>query len=234
MTAPPPVLLVHGFATNAARTWGETGWLDLLHDEGRTTIAPDLLGHGDAAQPTDPVAYDRLEELVLAELTDQVVDAVGFSLGARTVLVLAATHPGRFRRLVVAGVGANLFGASRPEPGAVAGPGGSGEGGPPDGPDDPDDPVARHFAALAESARCDPRALAALIARPNPPPLTRDMLRGIEVPVLVVLGDRDHVGPADPLVEALPDAQLVTLRGVDHFATPRSMAFLDAALRFLG
>ena len=48
-----PVLLVHGFATSAARTWGDNGWIDLLGDAGRQVIAPDLLGHGDAAKPHD-------------------------------------------------------------------------------------------------------------------------------------------------------------------------------------
>ena len=51
--------------------------------------------------------------------------------------------------------------------------------------------------------------------------------------MLVVIGDRDFAGPADELVEALPDARLVVLRNVDHFATPESFGFIDAALEFL-
>jgi pimeloyl-ACP methyl ester carboxylesterase len=51
--------------------------------------------------------------------------------------------------------------------------------------------------------------------------------------VLVVLGDRDFVGPPDPLVEALPDPTLLTLRGADHFVTPRDVRFIDAALAFV-
>jgi pimeloyl-ACP methyl ester carboxylesterase len=53
------------------------------------------------------------------------------------------------------------------------------------------------------------------------------------VPVLVVLGDRDFAGPAEPLVDALPDARLVSLREVDHFATPKDFGALDAVLEFL-
>ncbi len=52
--------------------------------------------------------------------------------------------------------------------------------------------------------------------------------------MFVVFGDRDFAGPADPLVDALPDAKLVTLPGVDHFATPKDFRFIDAALDFLG
>ena len=51
--------------------------------------------------------------------------------------------------------------------------------------------------------------------------------------MLVVIGDRDFAGPADPLVDALPDARGVTLRNVDHFATPESFGFIDAVLEFL-
>jgi pimeloyl-ACP methyl ester carboxylesterase len=66
------------------------------------------------------------------------------------------------------------------------------------------------------------------------PPLDDGRLAKVTVPVLVVLGDKDFAGPADPLVDALPDARLVTLRNVDHFATPKDFGFIDAALDFLG
>ena len=52
-------------------------------------------------------------------------------------------------------------------------------------------------------------------------------------PVLVVVGENDFVLPADRLVAALPDATLRTLRRTDHFATPESFDFIDAALEFI-
>ena len=104
-----PVVLVHGFATSSARTWGDNGWLDLLGDTGRTTLPIDLLGHGTADKPHDPAAYDQLEALVLEQLPAEPVDAIGFSLGARVLLTLATDHPDRFGRLVLTGVGANLL-----------------------------------------------------------------------------------------------------------------------------
>jgi len=50
----------------------------------------------------------------------------------------------------------------------------------------------------------------------------------------VVLGENDFAGPADPLVEALPDARLVALPRTDHFATPKDFRFMDAAFDFVG
>ena len=115
MSQDPPVLLVHGFASSAEHNWRHPGWLDLLADCGRETIAVDLPGHGTAPKPA--------------------------------------------------------------------------------GPDD----------------------LARITAR-----------------VLVVLGDQDPAPPGDGLVAALPDARLVTLRGVDHFGTPADVRCMQAVLGFLG
>ncbi|HSL58281.1 MAG TPA: alpha/beta fold hydrolase [Acidimicrobiales bacterium] len=217
-----PVLFVHGFATSAERTWREPGWLDLVADAGRPTIAPDLLGHGTASHPHDPAAYEHLEQGLLDALPDEPVDAIGFSLGARTLLVAAAAHPERFHRLVVAGVGSNLFRDEGGETIAAA----------IEGPDDPEHPVAQHFRQLAHQPGNDPVALAACMRRPARP-LTADDLARVTLPVLVVVGDQDFVLPVEPLVEALPDATLVTLRHVDHFGTPKSMTFIDEALAFV-
>ena len=221
-TTAPPVVLLHGFATSAARTWGENGWLDLLADTGRTVVAPDLLGHGTSPKPHEPAAYADMRKLVAESLPAGPLDGVGFSLGARTLLQIAIDEPGRFRRLVVAGVGANLF--RRDGSGAIAAAL-RGEG-------DTANPVARYFAGLAAHPDADPLALAALMEREDDP-LTAEALTAVTCPTLVVLGDADFAGPADPLVEALPDARLVTLPRTDHFATPKSFTFIDAALDFL-
>jgi pimeloyl-ACP methyl ester carboxylesterase len=221
----PPVLLLHGFATSFEATWRHNGWVDLLADAGREVVAVDLLGHGDAPKPHDPEAYRDMEQLVLDALPAAPVDAIGFSMGARTLLVLAAAHPERFRRLVVAGVGATLFDRDRDRGqrirDAILGRA------------DPDDREAAYFAQLADAPGVDREALAACISRPDAPHVTPELLRAVTHPVLVCLGDRDFAGPGEPLVEALPDARLKTLRGVDHFATPKDFGFLDAALAFI-
>lgn len=217
------VVLIHGFATSSARTWGDNGWLDLLADVGRTPLAIDLLGHGAAAKPHDPEAYDEMEALVLAALPPEPVDAIGFSLGARVLLTLATDHPDRFGRLVLTGVGANLL---RTEGSDLVLRAIEGEG-------DPTNPVVQYFAGLAQHPEVDREALAACLRSPRPV-LTPERLAAVDLPVLVILGDKDFAGPGEPLVEALPDAELVTLRGVDHFATPKDFGCIDAALDFLG
>lgn len=220
---PNPVALFHGLATSSDRTWRDNGWIDLLQDAGRTVVAVDLLGHGEAEKPHDVSAYSALEAHATAQLPDGKLDAIGFSLGARTVLTIAVDQPERFERIVVAGVGANLF---RHEPSDLVIRAIRGEG-------ETANPVAQYFAGLARQPGTDPEALAALL-QSRRPPLDDGRLAKVTCPVLVVLGDRDFAGPADPLVEALPDATLVTLPGADHFVTPKDFRFIDAALDFLG
>ncbi|MGE3620854.1 MAG: alpha/beta fold hydrolase [Acidimicrobiia bacterium] len=219
-----PVLMLHGFGTSSARTWGDNGWLDLLRDVGREPLAVDLLGHGTAAKPHEPEAYADLEGHVRAALPPGPLDGIGFSLGARVLLGLAAAEPDRFGRIAVLGVGENLLRTDQ-DGGrvrrALAGDA------------DPDDPVAHYFAGLAAHPDSDRDALLACVQAPRPV-LTPELLAKVTARVLVVLGDEDPAGPAEPLVDALPDASLVTLRAVDHFATPKDFGAIDAVLGLLG
>ncbi len=218
-----PVVLIHGFATSSARTWGDNGWLDLLGDVGRQPVPIDLLGHGTADKPHDPAAYEAMESLVVDQLPDGPVDGIGFSLGARVLLTIASEHPERFSRLVLTGVGANLL---RSEGSDLILRAIEGDG-------DPTNPVVQYFAGLAQHPDVDRVALAACLRSPRPV-LTPERLAAVQLPVLVVIGDKDFAGPGEPLADALPNAQLVTLRNVDHFATPKDFGCIDAALDFLG
>jgi pimeloyl-ACP methyl ester carboxylesterase len=224
----PPVLLVHGFGSSFERNWREPGWVDVLVDTGRTVIELDLPGHGRAPRSHDPADYAGLHQAVAAAVPPGViVDAVGFSLGARLLLRAAAEEPDRYHRLVVAGVGNTVFRTEGPdsaeavarsvETGALEESAG---------------PTARALAVFAQSPGNDPAALAACLRAPDPP-LSPGELSGLRRPVLVVLGDRDPAWPADALVDALPDGRLVALAGVDHFATPKDYRFIDAVIRFL-
>ncbi len=219
-----PIVLVHGFATSSARTWGETGWLDILGDSGRELLPLDLPGHGTAPNCREVAGFANLEQDTLDRLPAVPVDAIGFSMGARLLLVMAAMQPDRFHRLVVAGVGRNLFefDPARREAitAAIAGE------------LDPENPEARFFHELAEAPDVDRASLVAMMSSERPL-LDEEMLDKITCPVLVVIGDNDFAGPADQLVDALPNASHKVLRNVDHFATPRDFSFIDATLDFL-
>jgi pimeloyl-ACP methyl ester carboxylesterase len=226
VAGPPPILLAHGFASSFHDNWRRTGFADLLEDAGRTVIPFDFLGHGTAPKPHDPAAYADLPGNLAAALPidGSVVDAVGFSMGGSTLLHLAGRMPERFRRIVVAGVGENLFALPDNERMTEAIERGSAPA---------EDGRAKLFVQFSKRAGNDPAALAALLRRPNQAPHDPDALARVTCPTLVIIGDQDHAGSAKPLVDALPDASLVVLRNTEHFGTPRSMGFIDAALDFL-
>ena len=228
--AASPVGLVHGWGGSFASTWQRTGFTALLEDAGVGIIGVDLLGHGTAPKPHEPEAYADLTARIVERLPDEPVDAIGFSLGAMTLLRLAIDRPERFRRLVLAGIGSNIF--ERDQSGTraiiegletVAG------GGDPAALDN----TVRLFTQYASQPGNDLEALTAVMKRPVAEPITPEACARVECPVLVVVGDQDFVYPADELAGSFPDGRCEVLRGVDHFATTESFGFFDAALEFL-
>lgn len=223
------VVLVHGWGGSFEATWQRSGFAALLEDGGKTVIGVDLLGHGTAPKPHEPEAYADLTGRIRDALPDEPVDAIGFSMGALTLLHLAVDQPERFSRLVLAGIGRNVF--DRDHRGAeaiVAGIDHVLAGGEPGELSQ----EVRHFVNYAQEPGNDMAALAAAM-RQRGAALTGDDLARVTCPVLVVVGDQDFVAPADELAASFPDGRCVTLPKVDHFATPESFGFFDAALEFV-
>ena len=222
-----PVVLVHGWGGSFRDTWQKPGINALLEDIGRIPIGLDLLGHGEQDKPHDPDAYSELPSWLLAHLPDNpLVDAVGFSLGALTILRALAAAPQRFGKVVLAGIGDGVFTKSSPDAhkrivDAL-------EGRAPE-----DDTFARMFAHYGNTPGNDLLALTAIMKRPASEPVTEEQLSAITNEILIVIGDADFAGPATRLAAAFPNAKLTVLRNTDHFATPESFSFIDAILEFL-
>ncbi len=208
----PPVVLIHGFATSTERTWREPGWFDLLKDARRRAIGIDLLGHGEAPKPTDPEAYDDLVAPVLERFPDSPADVIGYSLGAHTALGIAMSYPERVNRLVLAAIGRNVvdFGDREPAQGNVE----------------------ARFESLITAPGNDSEALRACLARERRP-FTVEQLGKVQAPCLIVIGSEDFAGPPEPLADALPNATVKTIPGIDHFGLPKQFGFIDAALEFI-
>lgn len=230
MTSAPSVLMVHGFASSSEQSWRRFGWIDAFEGRGFRVGAPDLPGHGSAEKLVDPEAYGVIEDAVYDDARQMgggLLDGVGFSLGARLVLSVEADHPGTFDRLVVGGVGANIFSFRSPEhlAGAIESR---------DHEKAPDSPLAEAFVRGAYRASNDAAALVAFLRRPSRRRILPESLDRVRCPVLVVVGEADTmVQPVAALTEHLADARVVVVPGADHLATMRSPLFLESALDFL-
>jgi pimeloyl-ACP methyl ester carboxylesterase len=217
--------MVHGWGGSFARTWQAPGISMLVEEEGRPVIGVDLLGHGEAPKPHDPAEYGDLTQRLMDALPKGAVDAIGFSLGAMTVLQAMVRHPDRFGRVVLAGIGNAMFegGSGMSEKVADALEGKT-----------PAEGNTKALIAYAKEPGNDAAALAAVMRRPMPrDPITAERCAAVTSQVLVVIGDNDFAFPADQLAAAFPNGSLKVLKRCDHFATPEDFGFIDAMLRHL-
>jgi pimeloyl-ACP methyl ester carboxylesterase len=227
----PPVLLIHGFASNAFVNWRDTHWVKVLTEAGHQVIAIDNRGHGQSEKLYDPELYSSpimaedacrlLDHLNIAQ-----ADVIGYSMGARIAAFLTMAHPVRVRRAVFAGLASRMItGVGGSEAIALALEAESAAA--------VEDRMARGFRLFADQTRSDRRALAACI-RSSRVKVEAAALAKINVPVLVVAGDMDDVaGSVAELVAAIPDAKGVELPGRNHMNAVGDRGFKDAVLRFL-
>ena len=224
MTELPPIIFLHGLATSGQRTWGDNGWLDLVTEADRSVLVLDIPGHGKEIDNCEDATFEKTLDLIEKQLPNDEIDAVGFSLGARLLLNIAARKPTKFRKLVVAGVGENLFSRDEKRGKRIANA--------ISGNSVISDPESQYFSQLANATDINKEVLLQLMESPIVN-LTPELLSNIACPVLVALGDKDFAGPATQLIEALPNPFYHELKGVDHFATPKDYSFIDETLRFL-
>ncbi len=225
------VLLIHGFASNVATNWVDTGWVKTLTQAGYRVIAYDNRGHGHSEK------LYRLEDYgapIMAEDARRLLDhlglerahVIGYSMGARIAAFLALAHPARVRSLVFGGLGLNMVRG-------VAGTGPVARALEAASIDEVTNPTARTFRAFAEQTKSDLKALAACI-RSARAPITAEALGTLRCPVLVVVGERDVIGgSATELAALIPGAFGVELPGRDHMKAVGDKGFKEAVLSFL-
>ncbi|MGY2732437.1 alpha/beta fold hydrolase [Sphingomonas sp. UYP23] len=104
-----PVVLIHGYFSNATINWIKYGHAAKIAGAGFRVIMPDLRAHGDSAKPHDAASYppdvlmrDGFALIEHLGLTDY--DLAGYSLGGRTTMRMLA-NGAMPRRAVLSGMG---------------------------------------------------------------------------------------------------------------------------------
>ena len=204
-----PLVLIHGYFSNAFVNWIRYGHARLIADAGFRVIMPDLRGHGESDKPHDPACYkpdvladDAFDLVGHLGLTDY--DLAGYSLGGRTAVRMLATGATP-RRAVLSGMG--LDGILNTQ----------GRGG-----------YFRHVLAnlgsfergssewmteaFLKTTGGDPEAL--LLILDTFVDTSREELAAIDLPVLVVTGEEDDDnGSGEALAEAIPGARFQSVPG---------------------
>jgi 2-succinyl-6-hydroxy-2,4-cyclohexadiene-1-carboxylate synthase len=220
---PESVVLLHGFS-GTHRAWD--GVAARLHPERYLPRAVDLPGHGDAADSPRPITFAGCVDHVLARSPERFVLG-GYSLGGRIALHVALAAPRRITRLILISTTAGIEDPSERAERSVS-----------------DHRLADElehvpFEDFIEQWRAQPLfatespevdALARQDQRRNRPEALAAALRGIgsgemtpvwdrltelEMPVTVLVGDRDarYVALGKRMVELIPEADLLLAPG---------------------
>ena len=229
-SAKTPVLLIHGFASNAQINWVGPSWFQTLQTAGYRVVAIDNRGHGHSAKLYNLEDYSAA---IMAEDAKHLLDhvgiakanVIGYSMGARIATFLALAHPDRVAKLVIGGLGYNMIRG-------MAGTGPIAHALEAESLQDVTNPTARTFRLFAEQTKSDLKALAACI-RSSRAPLTAEMVAKISCPVLVAVGEQDVIaGSPDELARLIPGATAFTIPNRDHMKATGDKAFKDVVLNF--
>jgi len=238
-----PVVLLHAFPLSSAM------WIDQrngVSDVARV-ITPDLRGFGGSQLGWDDPSLDHVADDVAALLDRLGLDRVvlgGLSMGGYVAMAFLRRHPGRILGLVLADTKAT----ADPQPAKDKRERIAGrlveEGtvaalveevlptlcGPTTARDRP--LVTGRVKGLVEAAPPAAAAWAqrAMAARTD----ALDVLRGLDVPALVLRGDEDELSTqadAEAMVEAIPDARLAVLAGSGHLSAVEVSEDFTGSLR---
>ncbi|HMT41245.1 MAG TPA: alpha/beta fold hydrolase [Sphingorhabdus sp.] len=204
-----PVILLHGYFSEAETNWIKYGHAALLAEAGFRVIMPDLRAHGLSDKPHDPAHYpkdiladDQLALIDHLGLSD--FDLGGYSLGGRTVARMLAKGC-RPRRVVISGMGLEGLADTGKRAGHfrhVLENLGKHERGSP----------AFMAEAFLKTTGGDPVALLRILDTFVDTPV--DLLARFDLPIGVVCGEDDNDnGSATALARTLPQGRLISVPG---------------------
>ena len=229
--ADPPVLLVHGFASNIEMNWIGPGWVRSLANAGYRVVALDNRGHGKSDKPHDPSAYVPLPmardaSALLDHLGIERAAWFGYSMGGRIAAFAAIHMPERVGAIVLGGLGEGLVSGLDDADGiaaALLAP-------------SIDDVVGarpRMFRAFSDKTRSDRHALAACIATSRETLSAEDVAQ-IRMPTLIAVGTKDDIaGSPEALAAMMPNATALPIPNRDHMLAVGDRRFIDGVIQFL-
>jgi len=188
-----PVVLIHGLYSSADINWRFTGVMAELAKD-HQVIALDMPGHGRSDKPNSEEAYgiQIVDDVValLDSLKIKKAHIVGYSLGGMVAMKFLALHQDRVISAVVGGMGWFRQGSG----------------------------LQKFWEQIPAREEVKGRTPSAFLRTVGQLALSADELRGIRVPVEILVGDRDPVKPlyVVPLRPVRKDWPIVEIEGAGH------------------
>ena len=238
-----PVVLIHGFTSNAAGNWGAPGITAALAEDYRV-VTLDARGHGKSGKPHGGEHYgvQMANDVIglLDHLKIEKAHIVGYSMGGMITINLLANHPDRFLSAVPAGFGWMKIDDDAANMNVLAESLEQGNGFAPliemltpEGQPAPSKEQIDMFNTML-SAQNDVLALAGA-ARGFPRLfVTEQQLRDNKVPTLSIVGGIDPLrADVDELAKVMANHKVVIVEGADHMTAFANPAFISALKSFL-
>jgi pimeloyl-ACP methyl ester carboxylesterase len=203
-----PVVLIHGLYSSAEINWQWPGTMAALAKD-HQVIALDLPGHGGSDKPDDESAYgvQMVEDVILLmdHLKIRKAHIVGYSMGGMIALKLIVDHPDRVLSGTLGGMGWLREGGGLQK-------------------------VWEHL-SLGHRGRTP----AVCVTSIGKLAVTRDALRAVKVPVIVLVGERDPVKRlyVAPLQTVRQDWRVVEIPGAGHLSCILKKEFTDEIVKWL-
>jgi pimeloyl-ACP methyl ester carboxylesterase len=229
----PELIMIHGFAASLQDNWRAAGWVEALEKENKL-ILMDCRGHGKSGKPHDKAEYGKKmrDDVVglMEHLSLTKANFFGYSMGAGLSLALLLDRPDLFRSLIMGGSVPRVEDSPTPVtsgnviPDALLA----------ETLDEVKDPVGRQFRVFAESTGADLAALAAVSLGMIREPVTKEVLKGITVPVMSVVGSNDVlIGNKAAVSELIPGGTHFQIEGKDHLSVVPDPKFKMVVRAFL-
>ena len=227
----PPIVLVHGFASNSQVNWVDTGWVSALVEAGYRAITIDNRGHGQSQKLYDPAFYSaRTMAHDVVNLIDHLelgaASLLGYSMGARISAFVALDASEKVRSLVFGGLGINMIYGMRDSSVIIEGLEAASL-------KEITNKTARQFRIFAEHTGSDLKALASCMGASRTR-ISENEIGGINAPTLVAVGSEDEIGGApEPLAALMPKGEALVIERRDHMRATGDIQFKSGVLSFL-
>ncbi|MHA1986023.1 MAG: alpha/beta fold hydrolase [Promethearchaeota archaeon] len=241
----PPVILIHGFASNFESNWKLANFVNTLKEDYRLILL-DCRGHGKSDKPHDESLYGQKMTDDVVKLMDHLsiekANFLGYSMGAYMTFRLLLNKPELFISAILGGFVLTLMQDEKERSSYRESTIRRVEAFRAESIDEVKDPMARAFRQFAELGGNDLKALAAVTAGllnerseiTESPEQLKEALKKIKTPVMTVVASNELIqGDKTLIAQLVPDACHFQIQGKDHLTVVPDPKFHMVVKAFL-